>query len=291
MSGAARMRCIGVLGGMGPQATVLLMSRVIAMTRASNDCDHVPMLVDNNPQVPSRIEAIVEGTGTDPGAELARMARGLAAAGVEALAMPCNSAHHFAPRLREAVQIPLLDMVELSADHLAGMDWPAGAGAGRRIGMLASPAIGIAKVFEPAFAARGLEPVYPRAPRRLLGSIKEIKAAGPSDAARSMLRETAAELRAVGVDVLLVACTELSIIADSLPRDVPVLDTIDVLAAAVVAFSTGAAPRGQRDDTGHRPRESGLATWRSLVQGGSLSSPRGVSSNCRTDGVSSDSAL
>ncbi len=113
-------RRIGILGGMGPEATVLLMSRIIARTPAADDSDHVPLLVDNNTQVPSRIKALIEKTGEDPGPVLTDMARRLEAAGVAALAMPCNTAHHYASRIRAAVSIPFLDMIELSADAVAG---------------------------------------------------------------------------------------------------------------------------------------------------------------------------
>ncbi len=108
------MRRVGILGGMGPEATVLLMQRIIAATPASDDADHLPLIVDQNPQVPSRIRHLIEGTGEDPGPVLAAMARRLQAAGAEALAMPCNTAHHYAPAIRQATAIPLIDMVALS---------------------------------------------------------------------------------------------------------------------------------------------------------------------------------
>ncbi|MGD9264437.1 MAG: aspartate/glutamate racemase family protein, partial [Lysobacterales bacterium] len=71
------MKTVGILGGMGPAATVDLMRRVIDLTPATDDKDHIRMLVDNNPQVPSRIRAILEGSGEDPGAVLANMAANL----------------------------------------------------------------------------------------------------------------------------------------------------------------------------------------------------------------------
>src|SRR5579872_2815690 len=87
---------IGILGGMGPEATVDLMRRVIAATPARSDADHIHMIVDNNPKVPSRIAAIIETTGPDPAPELIRMAQSLERAGADALAMPCNTAHAYA---------------------------------------------------------------------------------------------------------------------------------------------------------------------------------------------------
>jgi hypothetical protein len=119
-------RRVGILGGMGPEATVLLMSRLIEATPAADDSDHVPLIVDQNPQVPSRIARLLEGRGADPAPVLADMARRLEATGAEALAMPCNTAHYYAPAIRAAVGIPLIDMI--------GLRWtlpPHGRGLGR----------------------------------------------------------------------------------------------------------------------------------------------------------------
>ncbi|MBD3766209.1 MAG: aspartate/glutamate racemase family protein, partial [Rhodobacterales bacterium] len=121
------LRCVGILGGMGPEATVLLMQKVIAAVPARDDADHVPLLVDQNPQVPSRIRHLIDGTGESPAPALVAMARRLTAAGAQALAMPCNTAHHYAPAIRAAVDLPFLDMVALSADRAAALAGPGGA--------------------------------------------------------------------------------------------------------------------------------------------------------------------
>src|ERR1700723_1217369 len=89
-------RRVGILGGMGPEATVLLMRKVIAAVPAKDDRDHVSLIVDQNSQVPSRIKHLVESTGEDPGPVLAEMAKRLERSGAKALAMPCNTAHHYA---------------------------------------------------------------------------------------------------------------------------------------------------------------------------------------------------
>ncbi|HEX7074745.1 MAG TPA: amino acid racemase [Hyphomicrobiaceae bacterium] len=244
MTAASPKRRIGILGGMGPEATVLLMSRIVAMTPAQDDSDHVPLLVDNNTQVPSRIKAIIEKTGEDPGPVLVDMARRLANSGVAALAMPCNTAHHYAGLIAAAVpMIPFLNMIELSADHVAELERNLRNRASRRVGMLASPAVRVTGIFDRAFAARRLETLYPSDPNRMLACIKAIKADSRDAKARGILKESAEELRAEGADVLLVACSELSIIADVIPKDLPVVDTIDVLAGAVVAFSGGPSVR------------------------------------------------
>src|SRR3954471_18406084 len=94
---SARRPIIGILGGMGPEATIDLMRRVLLATPAMDDSDHVHLLVDSNPDVPSRIAALIDRTGQSPGPELVTMGLRLQSAGAEALAIACNTAHAYAP--------------------------------------------------------------------------------------------------------------------------------------------------------------------------------------------------
>ena len=116
MAEVAAMRPVGILGGMGPEATILLMQKCLAAVTsgaqgALDDADHIPLIVHQNPQVPSRIARLIEGHGPDPAPVLAQMACDLAAAGAQALAMPCNTAHHYADAVRGATALPFLDMI------------------------------------------------------------------------------------------------------------------------------------------------------------------------------------
>ncbi len=227
------MRTVGILGGMGPEATILLMQKVMAAVPARDDADHVPLLVHQNPQVPSRIKALIEGTGENPGPTLARMARDLEAGGAQALAMPCNTAHFYAAAVREATALPFLDMLDLTATHLAG------AGA-RRIGMLASPATRLAGVFDAPFARHGLTPVFLRDDAALLSVIRAVKAGAALAALRPRLRAEAETLLAQGADHLLIACTELSLMSDALPTEYRrYTDSLDCLTTAIVDFARG----------------------------------------------------
>ena len=112
-------KVIGVIGGMGPEATVDFVHRLVARTPARDDADHLHVLVDNNPKIPSRIAALIEGTGEDPTPVLCSMARGLEAQGADFLVMPCNTAHYYLPAIARSVGIPMLDMVQLSIQKLA----------------------------------------------------------------------------------------------------------------------------------------------------------------------------
>jgi aspartate racemase len=224
-----KMRLVGILGGMGPEATVLLMQKVIDRRAGGDDADHVPLIVHQNPQVPSRIKALIEGAGEDPAPVLADMARTLAAAGAQALAMPCNTAHAYADRVRGATALPFLDMIALSTARLAGQ--------GRRIGMLASPAVRRAGVFDAAFAGAGLLPVWPEDDAPVLRLIRAVKAGRTGAAEAEALTAAARALKDDGVDHIVVACTELSLLTPHLPADIAWTDTLDCLADAVVAFS------------------------------------------------------
>ena len=185
-----------------------------------------------NPQVPSRIKALIEGAGEDPGPVLARMARDLHAAGAEALAMPCNTAHHYAPDVASATPLPFLNMLELTAEALAAQG-------AQRIGMLASPATRLAGVFAAPFAAHGLTPVFLRDDSGILAIIRAVKAGEPLATLRPRLAQEAEALLAHGADHLLVACTELSLMTDALPAATPHTDSLDCLTRAIADFATG----------------------------------------------------
>jgi aspartate racemase len=224
------MRPVGILGGMGPEATILLMQKVLKAVPARDDADHVPLIVHQNPAVPSRIAHLIEGTGEDPTPILRDMARALEAAGAAALAMPCNTAHAYADAIREATALPFLDMVAATADRLAS-------GGARRIGMLASPATRLARVFEAPFAARGLTPAFPDPDDALLALIRAVKRGEAPEGLAPELGRIAQALLADS-DTLCVACTELSLIVPSL-EGLAVTDSLDVLVAEAVEFAKG----------------------------------------------------
>jgi aspartate racemase len=222
-------RTVGVIGGMGPAAALELMRRVIAMTPAQDDQDHIHVILDNNPQIPSRIKHVIERTGADPTPALVRMARGLEASGAQALAMPCNTAHYYADDIRRAVQIPLLDMVALTALRIARQP-------GRRVGVLASTAVLLTQQYDRALGSLGCALREPAAQADIMALISAVKRGEPMAPLQQRFADIAVTL-ARDCDVLLVACTELSLLAASLQAGVPVVDSLDVLAGAVVEFA------------------------------------------------------
>jgi aspartate racemase len=216
---------------MGPEATLDLMRRVLAKTPASDDQDHIHLIVESNPKIPSRIAHLIEGTGADPTPELIRIAANLQRAGAEALAIPCNTAHAYAHSIRRAVSIPLLDMVQLTVDEIASSRRTA------RVGLLASTATLASELYAKAFAAYGIAVVHPVAQEQVMSLIKAVKRAETGLQIQVALGRMALDL-ARQSDVLLIGCSELSVIAAGVT--VPFVDSLDVQARAIVRFATSA---------------------------------------------------
>jgi len=227
-------KVVGIIGGMGPEATVDLMARVIKATPASDDIDHIRMVVDNNPKVPSRIRALIEKTGESALPCLQDMARRLAGWGVDFLAIPCNTAHIYYPGVQEAVNIPVLDMIELTTERLSaenpGM---------RTVGLLASTAVLNLALYEKRLAEKGVELISPVAENQdlVMAAIRTIKTSNYGREIMDDIQAAADDMVDRGAEALIVACTELSIISTSLQLPDPCYDASQVLAEAIVIFA------------------------------------------------------
>ena len=235
MTGPAR-KTVGILGGMGPEATVDLMRRVIAGTPARDDADHIRMLVDSNPGVPSRIEALIDCTGESPVPCLVEMARGLERQGADFLVIPCNTAHHYHTEVAAAVDVPVLNLVEMTTREACGVCPDL-----TRAGLLASSALQRIRLYEPWFERLGVGVLYPGSEiqRALMALIRAVKAGRYTTAQVAACDRAAEDLKAQGAQCLVVACTELSVIAERLNTDLPVCDAADVLARAVIREALG----------------------------------------------------
>jgi aspartate racemase len=216
---------------MGPEATVELMRRVIAATPAKDDADHIHMIVDNNPGVPSRIAALIDGDGENPGPCIAEMARRLEGAGADLLVIPCNTAHCYYRYAADAVSIPVVHLIDLTLDAIATQ------GSGRRVGMLASTAVQRVGLYEQRGGAAGFEFVFPERQAEVLRVIREIKSGPVGDDAIRTLDAAGRELVAAGASGLVLACTELSLVADRLDTPVPVYDTLAILVDEIVRLA------------------------------------------------------
>jgi len=224
---------IGIIGGMGPEATVLLMQKIIKATMVKDDIDHIPMIVDNNPQIPSRINALIHGTGPSPAPVLARMASNLEGNGAKAIVMPCNTAHHYASDITNAISIPFLNMLDLCASALSHQVTK-----GEKIGILASPATCKLGLYDKALSDVGLKAIYPEDQDAMLKAIHLIKKNGPTAETTTIISSAARELNQAGASCSLVGCSEFSLVTEAITKEVVVLDGLDILVGAIIAFAT-----------------------------------------------------
>ena len=224
-------KVVGVIGGMGPDATVDFMSSVIAFTDATQDQDHVRMLVDNNPGVPCRQQALL-GDGEDPGPVMADMARGLEAAGADFLVMPCNTAHAFADAIRDAVSIPLLSILDVTVAACQGH---------AAVGMLATRGCLEAGVYQDAFATTDSELVLPGETEftELMELIFAIKAGDRSAGIGKRMQMLAEALVSRGATVVVGGCTEITLVLDDSMLSVPLVSSTDELARATADICSG----------------------------------------------------
>ena len=215
------MKVLGVLGGMGPAATVAFLARVQVLTPAGGDADHIRVLMDMNPQVPDR-----NRTPDQAEAVLGEMAARLRDAGAEVLAMPCNTAHAQGAGIR-AAGLPFIDMIaETTAAVVA-------TGA-KRAGILATP--GGEALYTAALTAAGIEPVVLDGADRetFMARVYGVKAGDMGEAARKRMAQLAAALVARGAEVVIAGCTEVPLLLSAAEVTVPLVDSAEVLAGACV---------------------------------------------------------
>ena len=219
---------VGVLGGMGPEATIDFQYRVLRATPAQDDADHIRLLIDNNPAVPSRIEFVIHGHGASPGPTLAAMAQGLESLGADCLVMPCNTAHLFVPQIRDATAVEFISMIDATV---------AAVGKVTKVGLLASTAVIQTDLYSGAFSAAGVTAVVPDSDgqQEVMALIRSTKAGKAGTADAQLLQRIAADLVARGAECLVVACTELSVLSAGLHTGVAVVDAAQVLAEETVA--------------------------------------------------------
>lgn len=227
MTEPCREKVAGILGGMGPEATVDLMQRIIRLTSAKDDIDHVRCIVDNNPKVPSRIKAIIEGTGENPGPVMADMGRRLETWGADFLVIPCNTAHYYYEHVREAVGIPVIHLIDLVVSHVRNTP-------SRRIGILASTAVLMTGLYEKRLKAHDLEAVYPdpEFQEKLLDVIKRVKSGDTGLQVHKEFCSICEHLAGKGAHVGVLACTELGVIGHDLP--INTIDATEILAQEIV---------------------------------------------------------
>jgi aspartate racemase len=231
---------LGVVGGVGPAATVDFLAKVVRSTPARRDQDHLRLLVEQNPQIPDRTEHLV-GDGMDPTLALYATCKKLQAGEADLIAIPCNTAHAFVEAIQSELDIPIMNMLTVTVKHIRET-FPEL----QKVGLLATSGTVSSGVYRRALEDHGLQEVVPSAniQARVMNAIygpEGVKAGFTSAGSVADLDAAIDELVAQGVEVIILGCTELPLLLPKPERvtasgsRVTLVDPTDILARRCVA--------------------------------------------------------
>lgn len=227
------MAVIGILGGMGPMATADLFTKIIQNTPASCDQEHIRIIIDNHPQIPSRADAILRGAES-PLPRLIESAKILENAGATFIIMPCNTAHFWHEQIQAAVKIPLLHIIHNAAAEIKTSHFDLSG----KIMLLATDGTVKTKMYQDAFAAQGVELLIPEESDQAIvdWAINQVKAGqiGQHDQFSQLLDRYASK----GVKAFIGGCTEVPLLFPYLTGDYQTFDSTLLLAKAAIVKAT-----------------------------------------------------
>jgi aspartate racemase len=202
---------IGILGGMGPEATLDLYRHITNLTPASRDQDHFRVLIYSNPKIPDRTLAIADG-GESPLDALLESARLLESAGASIIAMPCNAAHFYLEQMSAAVNIPIIDMIAETCNALHTRHPEV-----KAVGLLASDGTVQSKIYHRALEARKIAILLPDESEQafIQSAIDEVKAGRHTEETSKKLLVTGTRLIHAGAQTVILGCTEIPLVFDS----------------------------------------------------------------------------
>ena len=212
--GETGMKKLGVIGGLGPMATALFMQMVTEMTEAEVDQEHIEMLIHSCPHIADRTAYILDHTKTDPKPEMIRVGQGLAAQGAELIAIPCITANYFYTELEEGIHIPIINAIKETHRYLTERGI-------RSVGLMATSGTIESGLFQKERQQEVMHLIY-----------KNVKANRPPQ--MELFGRVSEELRAGGAEVILLGCTELSVIREDHGIGGGYLDVMQLMAKCAV---------------------------------------------------------
>jgi len=230
-------KIVGILGGMGPEATVDLFRKVLKATPAKTDQKHLRIIIDCNSKIPDRMAYILRG-GEDPGPYMIKSAKLLESAGCELILIPCNAAHNWHGVVQESVNIPVLHIMRSTLDYVTEKHPKT-----EIIGLLAATLTIRAGLYHKIFAEKNIEVITPKPEHQemVMKAIWEVKAGNTGPDVSRLLAYAAESLVASGAQGVIAGCTEIPIVLKNEGLPVPVIDATNALALAAVKEALGRA--------------------------------------------------
>ncbi len=222
------MKTLGVIGGLGPMATAYFMQLVIEMTEAATDQEHIPMIIYNCPQIPDRTRFLLGESTDNPGPQIMECGQKIARAGAELLAVPCITAHALFPEIEKALDAPVLHIIKETAQYLKKEGI-------KKIGLEATDGTIRSGIFQKELEAEGIEVILPSSEKQEMVMhiiYNNVKAGRRVDMER--FEQIEQELHENGAEIIVLGCTELSMVCRDEKIGHGYLDAMEVLARAAV---------------------------------------------------------
>ncbi|MDR4887772.1 amino acid racemase [Fredinandcohnia sp. QZ13] len=219
-------KTLGIMGGMGPLATVDLMTKIIRLTPAQNDQAHIHMIVDNYPQIPDRTSAIL-GKGMNPLPFMIESAKRLETAGADWIAIACNTAHYYFDEIQASVKIPLLNMPKETVRFIDKVGL-------KTIALLATDGTLSTNLYQESLHERGIVVVEPdkMTQEDVMEGIYAVKS-GNLEKGKKLLLQASKTVIAQGAEAIIAACTEIPLVLSEVDG-FKVIDPTEIVAKKIV---------------------------------------------------------
>jgi len=223
-------KIIGILGGMGPEATADLFYKIIKFTPAKRDQNHLRIIIDNNPKIPDRTAAIL-GKGEDPLPALQETAQNLEKAGADLILIPCNTAHYYLSSIQKSVNVPILNMIEETAKETKKRVPQI-----KKAGLLATMGTYKTRIYHQYFEKLNIEIISPgdEEKEKIMKIIYAVKGGDLSREIKKDILPLVQNLIDEGAEAIIAGCTEIPLILEEGKVEVPVIDPAQILARVAI---------------------------------------------------------
>jgi len=224
-------KVIGILGGMGPEATIDIFQKIVRLTDAKRDQDHFHIIIDNNPKIPDRTSSIENGDKRIV-SYLTETAGNLERAGVDFIIIPCNTAHYYFEEIEKSVQVPIINMIKETVNQVIKANISP-------VGIMATIGTIRTKLYQNELKNNNIPFMLPgvNSQRNIMEAIMQIKAGNDKKLISKILYKEAKKLIKTGAKALILGCTEIPL---AFPFDrikVPVFDATIILAQSAIEFA------------------------------------------------------
>ncbi len=231
-----KYKTIGILGGMGPDATVDFYSRIIRNTNASTDQEHIPVLIFSNPKIPDRTTCIETGNSDTISQYLSESAKILETGGADFISIPCNTVHYYFENIKNSVEIPVMHIIDETVNFIL-KEYPQT----DKINLIGTNGTMKTGLYQERFNKVGIETFIPEENIQnnyVMKAIYGIKSGGDLKKARELLISAAKILsEQSGSELVVLGCTEIPLVFNGPVNGLKIVNPTEVLAKKAVELA------------------------------------------------------